>query len=430
MFRAMRDPRRPNALWLAVLAAPLTAVATTGQYAQMPIHDDEKHLIATADDLESYFNAHGLLVTDPQVLGLVQRVGRSLQPQATDDYVVYEFHVIRDPSPNAFALPNGSIYVHTGMLARLHDEDELAALLAHEITHVAGHHALVDHRAAKKATIAGMVLGGASVWGGMIAVGLQASVFGFSRDLEQEADDRAAITLRDSRYDPHALPELLDILGRDYDGLDPRVPTIWSTHPEIRARAETSRAHVAGMPQRERTVGTFEDAVYGVRGMTVQDYIRDEYPQTAVALAEDLVARHPGDARTLELLGDAWQGMGAQRRVDPDELTKSDKKQNRKDHRKTREQRLADQLATDEGRAAYAENLAHAEDAYGRALAVDSGFAPAHRGLGEVYEQEQRAPDAAREYLLYVRAAPDADDRSIVVGRLKALTVKIKETTQ
>jgi len=96
----------------------------------------------------------------------------------------------------------------------------------------------------------------------------------------------------------------------------------------------------------------------------------------------------------------------------------------------TREQRLADQLATDEGRAAYADNLGHAEEAYRRALEIDPGFAAAHRGLGEVYEQETRPPDAATEYLLYVRAAPDAEDRSIVVGRLKALTVKLKETTQ
>jgi predicted Zn-dependent protease len=427
----MRNRPRSPLFWLAAaVLAPCAAPAASGQYEPMPIHGDERHLLATADDLEGYFSAHALLCKDERVLALVQRVGRSIQPQPTDDYMVYEFHVLRDPSPNAFALPNGSVYVHTGMLARLNDEDELAALLAHEITHVAGHHGLVDHRATKKASIAGMVLGGMSVWGGAIAVGLQASVFGFSRDLEQEADDHAAITLRDSRYDPHALPDLLDILGRDYDGLDPRVPTIWSTHPEIRARAETSRALVADLPRRERTVDGFEDAVYELRAMTVQDYIRDEYPQTALALAEDLVARHPGDARTVQLLGDAWQGMGAQPRTNPSELTKSDKKQNRRDHRKTREQRLAAELATEEGRAAYAENLRQAEDAYTRALAIDPHLAAAHRGLGEVYEQRQLAADAAREYLLYVRAAPDAEDRSIVVGRLKALTVKLKETTQ
>ena len=170
--------------------------------------------------------------------------------------------------------------------------------------------------------------------------------------------------MRDSRYDPHALPELLDILGHDYDGLEPRVPTIWSTHPEIRARAETSRALVADMPPRgERQVDAFEVAVYSLRTMTVQDYAQDDYPQTAVALAESLVERYPDDPRMLQLLGDAWQAMGAQRRLDPAQLTNSDKRHNRKDRaRKTREQRLAEQLATDEGRAAYAENLARAEE--------------------------------------------------------------------
>ena len=427
----MRILTRLPALWLAAALALPFAVSAGGIYDSMPIRESELDLIDTANDLEGYFAAHGLLYTDEQVVSLVRRVGHELRPQPTDDYIEYEFFVLRDPSPNAFALPNGHVYVHTGMLARLRDEDQLAALLAHEINHVAGHHGIVDHRATKSASIAGMVLGGASIWGGMIAVGLQASVFGFSRELEQEADDRAAIVLRDGRYDPHALPELLDILGQDYDGLEPRVPTIWSTHPEIRARAETSRALVADMPPRgERQVDAFEVAVYGLRTMTVQDYVQDDYPQTAIALAESLVERYPNDVRMLQLLGDAWQAMGGQRRLDPAQLTNSDKRHNRKDRaRKTREQRLAEQLATEEGRAAYAENLAHAEEIYGRVLAMDSSFAPGHRGLGEVYEQQQREREAAQEYLTYVRSAPDAADRPIVVSRLKALTVKLKESS-
>ena len=93
------------------------------------------------------------------MLELVRRVGHALRPPPSDDYIEYEFFVLRDPSPNAFALPNGHIYVHTGMLARLRDEDQLAALLAHEINHVAGHHGIVDHRATRKKAIAGMVLG-------------------------------------------------------------------------------------------------------------------------------------------------------------------------------------------------------------------------------------------------------------------------------
>src|SRR5690606_2962578 len=128
---------------------------------------------------------------------------------------------------------------------------------AHEINHVAGHHGIIDYRATRKKVIAGMVLSGMGGWGSVISLGLQASVFGFSRQLEQEADDRAAALLAASRFDPHALPEVFDILGRDYEGLDRRIPTIWSTHPEIQARAETSRELVADLPRRDRDVDEF-----------------------------------------------------------------------------------------------------------------------------------------------------------------------------
>ena len=356
LFARMHWQPSIRAIGLAATLGLASAVALAGgRFEPVPLHDDEQHLIDSSDDLAAYFSTHALLYTEPNVLSLVRRVGHDIRPDPTDDYIEYEFYVLRDPSPNAFALPNGHVYVHTGMLARLQDEDQLAALLAHEITHVAGHHGLVDHRANKKTAIAGMVLGGLSVWGGVIAVGLQTSVLGFSRDLEQEADDRGAQVLLDSRYDPHALPEILDILGHDYEGLDPRVPTIWSTHPEIQARAATSRTRVAEMPHRERQVDTFESAVLGLRALTIRDYVQDDYPQTALALAEGLVQRYPDDPELLQLLGDAWQGMGAQDRLDPSTLTDSDKKQNRRDRaKKTREQRLAEQLATEQGRAAYA----------------------------------------------------------------------------
>jgi predicted Zn-dependent protease len=415
-------------LWLvALLCAPVAAPAA-GVYDTVPIDRDEQHLIEEANELGGYFAAQSLLYNDERVLSLVRRVGHEIRPKPTDDYIEYEFFVLRDPSPNAFALPNGHVYVHTGMLARLNDEAQLAGLLAHEISHVAGHHGILEHRSTKKKAIAGMVLGGMGGFGGVIAVGLQVSVYGFSRELEQEADDHAVLLLRNSRYDPHALPEVFDILGHDYEGLDPRVATIWSTHPEIRARAATSRARVADLPARERQVTDFEQAVFALRTLTVQDYIQDDYAQTALALAESLAERYPSDPRLVQLLGDAWQGMGGQRRLAVEELSNSDKRQIRRDRvRKTRAQRLAEQLATEDGQKAYVDNLGRAEDAYRRVLAIDAGFAAAHRGLGEVYEQLSRNREAAEQYLTYVRAAPEAADRSIVVGKLRTLSAKLKE---
>ena len=164
-----------------------------------------------------------------------------------------------------------------------------------------------------------------------------------------------------------------------------------------------------------------------MRAITIEDYVQDDFPHTAVALAESLVARYPNDLELLRLLGDAWQGMGAQGPLDPAALSNSDKRENRRDRaRKTRAQRLAELLETEQGRTAYAANLKRAEEAYRRVITVDAAFAPAYRGLGEVYEQQERPRDAAEAYLTYVKQAPQAHDRSIVLGRLRILTTMLK----
>jgi tetratricopeptide (TPR) repeat protein len=119
--------------------------------------------------------------------------------------------------------------------------------------------------------------------------------------------------------------------------------------------------------------------------------------------------------------------MGAQGPIDPEALSDSDKRHNLRDRaRKTRAQRLAEALETEEGRAAYAANLQRAEEIYKRVIEADATFAPAYRGLGEVYEQQKRTRDAAEAYLTYVKQAPSAPDRSIVMGRLRLLTTMLK----
>ncbi|MBN1237039.1 MAG: M48 family metalloprotease [Gammaproteobacteria bacterium] len=413
-------------LALASSAHPPAALAD-GDYGSVPLRDKEQHLIDTSNELHGYFASQAMVYGDEEVLEVVRRVGRDLAPPPTDDYVEYRFFVLRDPSPNAFALPNGDVYIHTGMLARLRDESQLAGVLAHEINHVAGHHGIVEHRATKKKAITSMVLSGFGGFGDLINIGLHASVYGFSRELEQEADDHAAALLLDSPYDPHALPEIFDILAEDHEGLNPRIPTMWSTHPDSRARARTSREQVAQMPRRPRESDAFELVMHQLRMLTIRDYIQDDYPHTAIALAESVIERYPNEPELLHVLGDAWQAMGGRGPLDADELSNRDKRRNaRERHRRTREQRLAEQLETEEGRAAYAANLARAEDTYRRALAIDPDFAPAWRGLGEVDEQLERPRDAAEAYLRYVRLAPDAADRAIVVRRLEALAGKLK----
>jgi predicted Zn-dependent protease len=410
-------------LLLAGLAVGARPASAAGIYEPVPLKDKERTLIETSAELRGYFEQRSVIYGDERLNALVARVGRALAPPPADGYIDYRFSILRDPSPNAFALPNGDIYVHTGMLARLADDAQLAALLAHEINHVAGHHAVVGYRASNKKIIAGMVLTG--VLGGvgsLISAGLYTSMYGFSRELEQEADDRAVLLLQGSSFDAHALPEIYDILAQDYEGLRPRVPTIWSTHPQLEARAARTREQVAGAPRGDRDAESFDALVLGVRAMTIRDYIQDDYPYTAVALAEDLTGRYPAEPELLMLLGDAWQAMGARTDLADDELSNADRRRNATRRvTRTRQERAAALLATDDGKAALAENLAQARDAYQRTIALDPQFAPAYRGLGEV-EQALGAPRAAaKAYLEYLRKAEQADDRVIIVERLRIL---------
>ena len=91
--------------------------------------------------------------------------------------------------------------------------------------------------------------------------------------------------------------------------------------------------------------------------------------------------------------------------------------------RSEREQRL---LETPEGRAVLKKNLESARQSYLRALALDSGAAEAHRGLGYVFERQDRPVDAGKEFVIYLRTRPQAPDRAVVMNELKGINTAIK----
>jgi len=391
-----------------------TVSAAEGIYEPVELRGKEPHdLIETSAEYHDQFVRRSLLHQDPSVEALVRRVGHALTPEPTDEYIDYEFFVIRDPSPNAFAMPNGHIYVHSGMLARLEDSSQLAALLAHEINHVAGHHGIVRFR------IKAIDVFDIFLTGGLVAA---LNSLQFSRELEQEADDRAPQMVAAAGYDPHAMPELMDLLREDFEGLRPRVASAWTTHPEPDARFERSLALVSGMPSTDRDDDLFDAVVRPVRLMTVRDYVHADYPYTAIAVAQSLLERYPDDLELRMLLGDAWRVLGPRSEFAPEDFSDKDKRRNlRQRMLRTRSERTEEQLETEEGRLAMERNLDTARSIYEDLLVRDPGFAPAHRGLGEVYEAMGLSREAAGAYVQYVRQAPEAEDRPVVMGRLTAL---------
>ena len=203
--------------------------------------------------------------------------------------------------------------------------------------------------------------------------------------------------------------------------------TVWSAHPQLDARAARTRVQVADAPAGRRDAEAYDALVLPVRTMTIRDYIQDDYPRTAVALSRDLVARYPDDPQFLALLGDAWIAMGPRTEFDESKLGDAQRQQGAAQRIKhTRQERDAELLATPEGHAALVANLTRARDAYERTTALADDFAPAHRGLGEVAERLGEPRAAAQAYVDYLQRAPAAEDRAVIVRRLRALLERLK----
>ena len=144
---------------------------------------------------------------DPEQLSRVQGIGQRLARTSDRQDVPYQFGVVREKSINAFTLPGGTIYVHTGLVEKAND-DELAAVLAHEVGHVAARHAAKHLQADLGFTVLTQIAGAAGVGPG--SAQLAESLYGlfrngYSRQDELEAD-RLGIryTLR-AGYDPEGM---------------------------------------------------------------------------------------------------------------------------------------------------------------------------------------------------------------------------------
>ncbi len=124
--------------------------------AVVPVRGDQKKddfaftkvdldLLEQCNLLDKRLEKDGAVYLDESLNSYLDRVGKSVLPKdGTPERVEWRFHVLRDPLANAFALPNGSIYVNLGLLALLDNEAQLAAVLAHEVTHVLNRHSYLE----------------------------------------------------------------------------------------------------------------------------------------------------------------------------------------------------------------------------------------------------------------------------------------------
>jgi predicted Zn-dependent protease len=180
---------------------------------------------------------------DAEVTAYVRGIGRRLVRHAPGPKYPYTFAVVDSREINAFALPGGPVWLHRGVLLAAGRESQVAAVLAHEVAHIAQRHAASQ---LTKATMAqwglgllGAVLGNTTGAGAaQIAAGyLATGVFlKFGRDDERDADRVGLQILRRAGWDGRGMLELFEVLRREQRRDPGSVDTFFSSHPAPRDR--------------------------------------------------------------------------------------------------------------------------------------------------------------------------------------------------
>jgi predicted Zn-dependent protease len=203
--------------------------ATGKVVAYVPLKEE----IAIGESLYSAIHARGKFIEDPQVLGDLKTISDDILRgvPADDRRFNFKFHIVIDPSVNAYAIPGGHIVVHSGLITHAESAEEIAGVLGHEMGHVVRRHSL-----SQLVQVAGMwvlveaALGHDSSMTGKaeeLCEGL--ATLEFSREHEFEADKLGWTFLRQAHIDPHGLESFFERLNREKP--HSALLTMLSTHP-------------------------------------------------------------------------------------------------------------------------------------------------------------------------------------------------------
>lgn len=213
------------------------------------------------------------VIKNPEVEAWLNQIGQSLAKAPQANAYPYYFKLVNDESINAFALPGGPMYVHTGLIKAAETEGEVAGVLAHEMSHVALRHGAAQ--IGKQQTwgtvfsVAGAAVGMATTHGGQCGmlcelgqmgtgIGGSSLLMKFSRGYEHDADLNGARMLASAGYDPIGLPLFFEKLQKKVGTeAEPKGLALWmSSHPATGSRIQYVSEDIKFYPKREYTANT------------------------------------------------------------------------------------------------------------------------------------------------------------------------------
>ena len=180
---------------------------------------------------------------DEKIQNYVQSIGESLAKKSHRPNLIYRFTVLDSPEINAFALPGGYIYINRGLMAYMSSEEELAAVLGHEIGHVTARHSVRQYSQAQLMGVlsAAIEINSGRTAGDLANLASGALLSGYGREMELEADDLGAQYIYQDGYSPQGMYDVLAVL-KDQEiyskkvakqrGIEPRnYHGVFASHP-------------------------------------------------------------------------------------------------------------------------------------------------------------------------------------------------------
>lgn len=359
-----------NRLLCLVLCAACAQTRLAPLHTNQALDADERELFREADEQDARFARSGVLYDDQALDAYLEEVASRLG-RASGSQFHFRVHTVRSPYVNAFTLPNGSIYVHLGLLARIDDEAQLAVVLAHEMAHAIHRHATRLRRDASNKLDLGAFLPGIGTLAAML------SVNGYSRELETEADEVGFGLVAAAGYDVREGRKLFEKIDEERREQKEKEPFFFATHPALAVRvANFRRLEAAGPPMGDRDEASFairmKAPVYAAALLDLQQGRLD----SALRSARRCEELEPGSAHAPYLRGEVLRQR---------------------------------------------DDFAAAIAQYREAVTLDASFAEAWRPLGLLLLKRGEREPARDAFRRYLALAPEAKDRAYVERDLESL---------
>lgn len=385
---------------------------TDNEYALTP---EEQKLIKEAEEMRTEIRQKGMILRNDSVQSYIDSLGKRLVPAGSEKYITFNFYVLKEPSINAFALPQGTIFLHAGLLARMKNESQLAFVMAHEINHIVRRHMLEYYfkftRTVVAAKVTDLFLTPLGV-GSIIGLTAMASINGYGREKESESDEKALDMIAGAGCSVERGITFFDAMNevKEMGGLE---AYFYASHPANVARRDNLRTYI-GLKKELLSGGRSDDSsaymtvMKPVRLLNIDLRIRAKEYLYALFEIEDAVKQNIDEPIVDFYRGEALRLTAENPRDAAIEEAFRQRKQATAEMI-SKYKRLSDS------------NLIKAGTAYRRALERDSTLSGAHRGLGLIALDRRDTATTKEELNKYLNSGAQISDRRYISNLLKGL---------